>query len=52
MLSIACRTSLTVSVLPAPTPIVKLPLVSVVTDVCAVLKVMVLPSTVKRGSVR
>ncbi len=47
MPSIAERTSPTVSVLPAPTPIVTLPLESEVTLVCEVLKVMDLPSTVK-----
>src|SRR3984885_8792370 len=45
MPSIAESTVCTVSVLPAPTPIVTLPLPSVVTVVCAVLKVMLLPST-------
>src|ERR1700728_861221 len=44
--STALRTSPTVSVLPVPTPIVTLPLASVLTLVCAVLKVMDLPSTV------
>ena len=45
--STAVKTSPTVRVLPAPTPIVTLPLASVVTVVCAVLKVMLFPSTVK-----
>src|SRR6202012_5768830 len=47
MRSIADRTSDTARVLPAPTPIVTLPLELVGTDVCAVEKLMVLPSTVK-----
>jgi len=42
--SIALRTSCTFAVLPAPIPIVTLPLPSVVVEVCAVLKVMVFPS--------
>ena len=45
--SIAVRTVCTVAVLPAPVPIVTLPAPSVVVVVCAVLKVMVLPSTVR-----
>ena len=47
MLSIAARTSLTFSVLPTPMPIVTLPKASVVELVCAVEKLMVLPSTVR-----
>ncbi len=47
MLSIAARTSLTFSVLPLPMPIVTLPEPSVLDVVCAVEKVMVLPSTVR-----
>src|SRR6202011_3223581 len=42
MLSIAVRTDWMVSWLPAPVPIVTLPLASVVVVVCDVLKVMVL----------
>ena len=45
--SIALRTVCTVAVLPAPVPIVTLPLLSVVVVVCPVLKVMFLPSTVR-----
>ena len=48
MPSIALRTVCTVAVLPVPTPIVTLPLASVaVAAVADVLKVMVLPSTVR-----
>ena len=47
MLSIADKTSLTFSVLPAPMPIVTLPEPSVLEVVCAVEKVMLLPSTVR-----
>ena len=45
--SIAERTVCTVAVLPAPVPIVTLPLLSVDVAVVAVLKVIVLPSTVR-----
>ena len=47
MPSIALRTVPTEAVLPAPTPIVTLPLASVVTEVWPVEKVMDLPSTIK-----
>ena len=51
MPSIAVRTVCTVAVLPVPMPIVTLPAPSVVVVVCAVLKVMVLPSTVSDRTV-